>query len=127
MNIKPLTVDLTTKWIAALRSGEYKQATNGCLRKDDCHCALGVLCAIVDNDNWLPASHYDLGDFFKYKGWVNKYLPETQTHIVGIVDKNENGQGLSVDFVNEIIYLNDNQGKSFEQIADWIEEHFGRK
>jgi hypothetical protein len=33
------------KWVAALRSGEYKQTT-GQLKKTEGHCCLGVLCEL---------------------------------------------------------------------------------
>lgn len=41
-----MDIDLKTKWIAALRSGEYKQATSQ-LQKGDSFCCLGVLCKVA--------------------------------------------------------------------------------
>jgi hypothetical protein len=39
-------------WVAALRSGEYRQA-HGCLRNDDGEmCCLGVLCDISELGRW---------------------------------------------------------------------------
>lgn len=34
--------DVKEKWVTALRSGKYKQG-QGCLRRGDDHCCLGVL------------------------------------------------------------------------------------
>lgn len=51
-------------WIKALRSGNYKQ-TESVLRKDDCFCALGVLCDVLTKDpstgfHWLsPTLSYN--------------------------------------------------------------------
>lgn len=44
--LSPSAIDLAVKWIAALRSGEYKQ-TKGALRKADGFCCLGVLCDLT--------------------------------------------------------------------------------
>lgn len=35
--------EIKAKWVAALRSGEYKQ-TDGYLHRDGCFCVMGVLC-----------------------------------------------------------------------------------
>jgi len=47
--------EIKDKWVAALRSGEYKQGKNR-LRTDDTYCCLGVLCAVYSketgNGNW---------------------------------------------------------------------------
>ena len=44
-------VEIFKKWIAALRSGKYKQ-TQFHMKKDGCFCALGVLCEITDPNGW---------------------------------------------------------------------------
>lgn len=38
--------DVKVKWIAALRSGDYKQ-THGALRDENGYCCLGVLCDVA--------------------------------------------------------------------------------
>ncbi len=44
--------ELKDRWIAALRSGTYKQG-HRCLRNtNNEYCCLGVLCDIVDNTKW---------------------------------------------------------------------------
>jgi hypothetical protein len=37
---------IAMEWVAALRSGEYKQA-RGSLQQNDGYCCLGVLCEVV--------------------------------------------------------------------------------
>lgn len=49
-----MDAELKAKWIAALRSGEYKQAT-GMLRDEGCYCCLGVLAVVQD----APASFFE--------------------------------------------------------------------
>jgi hypothetical protein len=43
--------EVKARWVAALRSGEYKQAKNS-LRKQDAFCCLGVLCDLYDSSQW---------------------------------------------------------------------------
>lgn len=43
--MKKLPVEFKEKWVAALRSGEYKQGT-GYLKNGNCYCCLGVACVI---------------------------------------------------------------------------------
>lgn len=61
--MKPFDPFLNREWVAALRSGKYKQGTNalrGYLLDPDednyesTHCCLGVLCDMVDHDAWTP-------------------------------------------------------------------------
>jgi hypothetical protein len=43
--------DIATKWISALRSGQYKQGT-GYLNSNVGMCCLGVLCDLYDPNKW---------------------------------------------------------------------------
>ena len=96
------------KWIAALRSGKYKQGT-GSLRKNDKFCCLGVLCDIVDSSKWeLPRSE---GTPIVYDSRTS-YLPE----------KIKNNLNIEYRQQKDLAELND-EGKSFNEIADWIEEN----
>ena len=89
------------KWIAALRSGNYKQG-KGYLKKGDCHCCLGVLCEVAgikpefDPEKHWVASHYN-GELFG--------LPPALK--VGF---------MNLDF-NQLMQWNDD-GVPFTQIAD---------
>lgn len=44
-----MDAELKAKWIAALRSGEFKQ-TRGYLKDDAGYCCLGVLCKVQGAD-----------------------------------------------------------------------------
>ena len=87
---------LKETWTTALRSGKYRQSRGMLRREDGSYCCLGVLCAVND--------------------WSMSY------HILS-------AHGLSPGNQNALIDRNDGKGKfesapwSFEQIADYIEEH----
>lgn len=91
-----LPIEFKEKWLAALRSGEYKQC-EGSLHSDAGHCCLGVAEIVLgfeSEDNEVL---------------VGDYIPNA---IVGTAHDNK--------IVGILTNMNDN-GKSFLQIADWIE------
>lgn len=98
-----LPLDFKQKWVAALRSGEYKQGI-GFLKTEQGYCCLGVACAMLG----IPTEGLVI-----QKGTVG--IPEMLT-----------GHGNShynPDFnplVEKLAGLNDG-GKSFNEIADYIE------
>ena len=48
---------IKTKWLSALRSGEYKQIGSA-LHVADGYCCLGVLCRVMyPGEEWTVASH----------------------------------------------------------------------
>ena len=50
--------DVAKKWIKALRSGEYLQAS-GFLQVDNRYCCLGVLCKLGEKEQISPAYRAD--------------------------------------------------------------------
>lgn len=85
--------ELKTKWVAALRSGEYKQGRNR-LKWAGRYCCLGVLCEVAgithgSRDGSLP------GDFA-----IKQKIGDHQSRLQE---------------------MNDDDGKSFAEIADYIE------
>lgn len=87
------------EWIAALRSGKYKQV-KGRLKTDDGFCALGVL-RDVQGARWIK----DGDDWVTEKGElsiVQDFFP------------------LDALKQEEIMELNDT-GHTFDEIADWLE------
>ena len=105
--------DLKEKWVKRLRSGRWKQARKTLRRKpcgvkeaeakptDYAYCCLGVLCDIVDPKAWHGSAHGEC---------VGSLTRETQA-------------ALGISFVHEalLIGMNDDEKKSFREIADWIE------
>lgn len=112
-----MDADLKAKWIAALRSGEYRQTQQGCLREalkrkgtSYSYCCLGVLADISGIGAWS-------GEELLFKGRpMNGYLYATNAESACDV------LGLHRDTTSRLGRMNDN-GKSFAEIADYIEAH----
>lgn len=124
--------EVKAEWLAALRSGDYEQGA-GFLRTDDNkYCCLGVLCAIaetygvIDTPELLEKTSISYTYIFDYHGIdtaENSVLPdpvrkwaELSSDVGMLPITDEDGDKLSLAF------LNDN-GTSFEEIANLIEEH----
>lgn len=115
-----VNTDVKAKWIAALRSGEYKQGI-GCLhgvREGDEYCCLGVLCALHLNDfggQWVP-----------YSPSILTYLTETAK----LPKEVQKWAGLTTPNPKlgeeSCVTLNDGlcgRKCTFPEIADLIEKH----
>lgn len=107
------------KWVAALRSGEYKQ-THGVLKNsDNRYCCLGVACEIFSKEN-EGGFEYIHGEFY-FKSGDEERVGSPPTNVVkyfGLISEFGiwgEGDGES------LVGMNDN-GKSFEEIAQIIEE-----
>lgn len=108
------------EWIAALRSGKFKQAKQGLeLRKGKeivGHCCLGVACKIND----IPLDHYSsmsaVEDQAIYESEDLKiatklFVSEKISYILDL-------QGIEDDLVD----MNDTEGQTFAEIADYLEQ-----
>lgn len=103
-----LPKEFAEKWIAALRSGEYKKGT-GQLRSGRkgkyeycCLGVAGVLCRVPD-------------DVLEVDG----YFHNTKKKTMPQVPKELFGHDLS----EKLVHLNDKKGKTFKSIAKWIEQN----
>lgn len=101
---------LKTKWLAALRSGEYKQGKHFLVdhnaeNNETTHCCLGVLCEVAGSRR-LPS----------VDGYMVNYVVCTE-------ELADYAFGLTLKIQKYLMSMNDNQGKSFNEIADWIEEN----
>lgn len=120
-----LRKDVKAKWLAALRSGEYKQGRHYLARNDQ-YCCLGVLCevAIKDGLDLKKTQHYgvksygvtrnDMGlprEVVEYAFW-KKRRPSLSSGDAMVNTEDGRQRWLST--------LNDN-GVSFAEIADAIE------
>lgn len=90
--------EIKAKWVAALRSGEYKQ-TRGMLKKEGpdgpSFCCLGVLADVI-GEGEVPPGYAELN----YRG----------------------GQAPPTWAQSDLVRLNDGRRWTFNQIADYIEE-----
>ena len=104
------------RWVAALRSGAYRQGRNHLrsgLPDDSCFCVWGVACDVADPRLWTPAGE---------SGWfyaTNKYSPSDAIEkLYGIRE----GDGLlQASIGDDLMYGNDTRWMSFDELADCIE------
>lgn len=99
---------IKTKWLEALRSGKYKQGQKT-LQQGDRFCCLGVLCDVMGVEKAKFGDDDNPG--YAFEGSATALIPSGPADRAGLV---EGTQWALVD-------LNDNKGKSFAEIADWIE------
>jgi hypothetical protein len=101
------------KWLAALRSGKYEQGLFVLhSQRENTYCCLGVACAIHGCK--------DLGDSQYLTKGVHGLQPKNH-NILDLIPaelQHDNTNAL----VDKLTILND-EGKSFSEIADWLEEN----
>lgn len=120
-------------WVAALRSGKYKQG-KGLLRNDkDEFCCWGVLCDLAAKEHpeqfgFIPLQR-------KYQG-SNSYMPcdgvclwagmeiDRDDGLLRDVTKTIGNYKVDIDCVKSFLSQHNDAGKTFAQIADAIENQF---
>ena len=120
--------EIKTKWLEALRSGEYKQARDVMRDKDKNMCCLGVLCDITKNETggeWDAFGRFIHGDTSSPESGV---IPKSLEKVLGIsqtgrLKKRYKAPNLLRDDSIHLTVLNDS-GLSFKQIANIIEKNF---
>lgn len=104
--------ELKDKWVKALRSGEYKQGRTY-LQQGNRFCCLGVLCKVLDLPNFVS----DYGNNIMTFDFGNEYSR------VSIPFGFREAIGLSTIKEANLTNMNDELGKNFSQITDYIEEN----
>lgn len=107
--------DNAKKWVAALRSGEYRQG-RGALRSGDEYCCLGVACDLYSKETGVSWES-EAETTFVYLG-QNAVLPQEVKNWLGLC--NDSGRCPAKYQPGSLIHWNDG-GWTFEEIADWIE------
>lgn len=136
--------DVKQKWLAALRSGKYKQGALR-LRASDSYCCLGVLCDIAVKEGVIPepTAHtnwrgeiysYDYGD--DEHGYINTTLPHSVSEWAGLTEENpvvstallkgikvegDYDEYVPFDQSESLAEINDSGLVDFKKIADIIE------
>ncbi len=111
--VRRVKADIKEKWVKALRSGKYKQ-TEGVLENNKGNCCLGVLCRALD---FKEIGRDKQGNvIFEENVFDNCSFPPSI-----LSDKNLNQFGISADEQATLYQMNDSFGKSFSEIADYIE------
>ena len=110
---------IADKWVAALRSGDYKQHQGGLANdKRTRHCCLGVLCELAIKDG----VEMEVGPC--YDGARGTYYAEAAGALPDMV-REWAGVGLAHGLLNggvSLTSLNDEMKYDFGRIADIIEE-----
>lgn len=104
--VEPLTLDEYKQWVTALRSGDYKQGKNVLETLDGKFCCLGVLAKIKGKLN----NRAFYGSVTALKTYHGGYC---------YLSASDLGNDLTQETLME---MNDN-GITFDKIADFIEEH----
>lgn len=114
--------EIKAKWIEALRSGKYKQTTEGVLYDGNAYCCLGVLCAEIG----LRAEPNEAGDiWYFWAGAQRDYeaLPGPIANQIGLTPMGDLPEKVAFgekEFT-DLAALND-RGADFNFIADVIEK-----
>lgn len=99
-----MTLTLKERWVAALRSGEYEQGYGALVTPrpgGKQYCCLGVLCQVA---GVAATGHTLLHDF------------DQGTELMQEI-------GMSFEFEQTLSHMNDGQQRSFDEIANYIEEN----
>jgi hypothetical protein len=120
-----MDAEVKERWVAALRSGQYTQAT-GKLRTDSGFCCLGVLCDIYDGEEWTTHSDIDDdGNEMETESWYYldsnlDVLPYKVTQWAELESDNPKVESKGCESIAEI----NDSGSTFAEIADLIELNF---
>ena len=106
-----MNAEIKQRWVDALRSGEYEQ-TRGTLHKGDSYCCLGVLCLVMGMTK-VPLDANGNGYFIDSDGAEVGGFISNQEHLDTL--------GLEVHDIPPLYHMNDSEGRTFNQIADYIE------
>lgn len=103
------------RWVEALRSGKYVQGKNYLLRNGR-HCCLGVACELLVEEKKLVKEEDVVSETFCFRpaaggSWRHSTIPRSSLSSIGLDDATE----------SKLMDMNDSQGKSFSEIADYIE------
>lgn len=123
MTFSKMNPEVKKLWVDALRSGKFKQARNT-LKLDGGYCCLGVLCEIS------PFEERQTETGVSFWGSTSPNYDSPATGVLswevqawaGLDDYNP-----LIGFINGVpapaSFFNDVEGKSFDEIADLIEEN----
>lgn len=105
---------IAKQWVEALRSGRYEQGRHGLRSAANNYCCLGVLCDIVAPDAW-SADKIEHLDYYTHDNYSTGVLSPTFRLYTGI----------SLERSQILAGMNDSDGASFEEIADYIAQEEG--
>lgn len=115
--------EIKASWVEALRSEEYKQGANA-LHRNGTFCCLGVLCDLAVKAGAAKVFDLDL-DLGAKNTYYGSTVDDSNAYLLPRVVQEWAGLNSDSPFAGdfELTVLNDN-GVSFKDIADVIEEQF---
>tara|TARA_R110000823_G_scaffold253380_1_gene375889 strand:- start:346 stop:744 length:399 start_codon:yes stop_codon:yes gene_type:complete len=114
-----LPADFKKGWIDALKSGEYNQVEGSFYEVGCGYCALGVAiveCLSIDKSFLAGMSTLD-------NICENYKIPYADVKIPWRYGSSDRTVRDTVELEDMIMEMNDGDGASFNQIADWIDEN----
>lgn len=107
--------EIKEKWVAALRSGKYRQGKKVLNHYNESFCCLGVLCELAIEEN-ITQKYDDLG--ITYGKLADIFYPPLEVCVwAGLFARNPEINGY------RLASYNDELNKNFIEIADLIEKH----
>lgn len=101
-----LPKDFAIKWLEHLRSGDYNQ-TRAALHANGGYCCLGVACLVAG------ITEEEMGDSgYMITGMVQQIGKPYPSELLGCTPLGE-----------KLMQLNDQEKRTFLEIADWVEEN----
>lgn len=114
-----ITREIKRRWLVALRSGRYQQGRHALRQRTPEggleYCCVGVLCNVISPDAWTQPRHDGTKQVFD---WQSKGVVANAVQSAGLTHV-----GLRDNVFRKLAGMNDDEGFSFETIADWIERH----
>lgn len=108
-----MDLEWKVKWVDALRSGKYEQGRFSLRTVDDMFCCLGVLCDLVDPGDWRMDGSSAIDGIYTHGGGCHSGVPSRS-----VTEQVELNRVALDDLTN----MND-RGRTFSEIADYIEEN----
>lgn len=128
-----MNAEIAQKWIADLRSGKYTQG-QGQLCDGKTHCCLGVLCeqaaSVEKMTDGTPLTRKSIGGLIRFDGRAGMLPPRVRSWAdMRAMNENDNGNGcwpsLRGQYArNRDVIMDNDDGKTFAEIADIIEKHW---
>jgi len=111
--------DIAMQWVAALRSKRWKK-THGTLKDEHGNCCLGVLCEVLDKKPM-----YRTNGAYEFDGFTATLPQDVRQRAQIKTGEAAPYRRVTIDGAtfHSLADANDG-GCTFEQIADWIEEHW---
>lgn len=114
--------DVKAKWVDALRSGFYKQGKYKLRDLGDYYDATGVLCDLAVSAGVIASpTRYDAEDGIFF-GYTYGDLTQSDAFSTGLPRAVREWAGIEYRLAYRIALMGD-EGKNFNQLADWIEEN----